>query len=292
MVNVEKLSGIEKSASLLPDGAWPRASIAFAVLLIALSIILHDALSSMAAIWLHSSAYHHGLIAAPIAFWLIWRRRDWRHDEPQRDWRGAFIIFAAIIIYSAGRAASFSIVEHFAFALSIIGAIIFVFGGELAKRWGFALAFLFFMVPFGEEANPTLQNITSHSVAIMLNVSGVDTARDGLLLSTANGRFEIAPSCSGLRFLLASAMISGLLSTLSFETARARIAFIASALAAAFVANWLRAYLIIAIATLSDRRLGLGPEHVGIGWVIYSAMLIALIFIARRHADIRTMIAN
>ncbi|MCB2112939.1 MAG: exosortase [Parvularculaceae bacterium] len=280
-----KLNNIEKAAALYPGGAWARANLAFVVIAISLLMMLNDAFVSMAAIWLHSSAYHHGLFAAPIAFWLIWRRRDWRRAEPRRNLRGALVIAAAFALFVAGRFASLSIVEHFAFALAIAGAIIFVYGGALARQWGFALAFLFFMVPFGEEANPALQSVTSHMAAAMLNASGIETARDGLLLSTSNGRFEIAASCSGLRFLLASAMISILLASLSFQTARARFGFILSALVAAFIANWLRAYVIIAVTTLSDRRLGLGPEHVGIGWAIYAVMLLALIVFARRHAD-------
>ena len=286
MVNASENDLRRLAAVPLIGGAWMRALVEFAVLTVLISIAFADGLASMTTIWLTSSAYHHGIVATPIALWLILRQRDWRNAEPRRDWRGGAVIALAALLCAVGRSASLSIVEHVAFALSIIGAVIFAFGCALSMRWRFALAFLFFMVPFGEEANPVLQNAAAAVVTAMLNASGLETARDGLILSTAIGRFEIAPSCSGLRFLLASAMISTVLVSLAFRTIRARASFIAAALVAALLANWLRAYAIIALATLSERRFGVGPEHVALGWTFYGALMLGLILFARRFAAV------
>ncbi len=269
-----------------PDApAWRRASIHFVLLVMALTCLFADAALSMASIWINSSVYHHGLFVAPISVWLILQRKDWREAEPAADALGAIAIVGAGLLWLLGSAASIALLGHVAFVVSIAGAVTAIFGRALALRWAFPIGFLFFMVPFGEEATPLLQAAASAAVAAMLDFSGVETTRDGFMLTTAAGRFEMAQSCAGLRFLMASAMISSLVAWLAFAGWRKRLAFIGAALAAAIVANWLRAYLIVLVATATDRKFGVGPEHVALGWAFYSLLIIGLIILARRMAD-------
>lgn len=262
-----------------------RATLAFALLSAGLIAFFHDAALSMASIWFGSSVYHHGAVVAPISIWLIWRDASWRAVAPTADWRGAAIIAVALAALAFARAFDIALVGHAALTTALIGAVVSIYGASLARRWGYALVFLYFMVPFGEELTPALQRLAAIAVEAMLDFSGVATAREGNMLTTAVGRFEIAPSCAGLRFLLASAMLSALVSHLAFRDWRKGGAFIAAALVAAVVANWLRAFLIVSLATATDLRLGVGPEHVALGWVLYAAMIAGLILLARRCAD-------
>lgn len=283
MINAAAASTVAEPAKIRLE--WPRAAIEFSLLAAAVIALFRDPLHSMSAIWLTSSAYHHGALVAPISAWLILRREDWRNASPGADNLGVLILAAASAMLLFGRAAGVDLISHAALVIAIIGCIVSTFGRALAVRWAFPLAFLFFMVPFGEELTPTLQGWASVAIAGALNLSGVETARDGFMLTTAAGRFEIAASCAGLRFLLASAMISSLVAYLAFADWRKRAVFIAFALVAAIFANWLRAYLIVFVATLTDRRLGVGPEHVMLGWVFYSLLIIAMLAAARRFDD-------
>lgn len=246
----------------------------------------------MASIWLSSSVYHHGFFVAPIALWLILESRDWRKLPPQSDFAGVLPVFAASLLWLVGRAANIEAISHVALVAAMVGAVIIAFGRQLAARWSLPLCILFFMAPFGEELTPVLQHWTAVIAAAALSASGVETARDGFMLTTAAGRFEVAPSCAGLRFLLASALIAFAVSYLGFRQWRKRLAFIAAALVAALIANWLRAYLIILAATTTERRLGVGPEHVALGWFLYGVLIIGLIALARAAADPPTLSAR
>lgn len=265
--------------------SWARAGLIFLSLFIVAIVVFRDAWTSMAGIWINSSVYHQGLFVLPVSAGLILARRDWRREEPADDWLGVVPILAACILWLFSRAAGADIAGHFAVTLAIIGAVIVAFGRTLAAQWAFPLGFLFFMAPFGEELTPTLQDWASAAVAAGLNLAGVATDRDGFILSTSAGRFEMADSCAGLRFLLASAMLSALVSYLSFRTWRKRFAFIIVAIAAALVANWIRAFAIVLVATATDRRSGLGPEHVVAGWAFYGVLMLALAAIAHRFRD-------
>lgn len=262
-----------------------RAGVEISLLFAAVALLFRDSLQSMASVWLTSSIYHHGVVVAPVSAWLILRRKDWRQAPPAADYVGVLILAAACAIELVARAAGVDLISHAAFVTAIIGVIVFHFGRQLAAQWSFPLAFLFFMVPFGEELTPALQHWAAVALAAALDVSGVETLRDGFMLTTSAGRFEVAASCAGLRFLLAAGMISSLAAYLAFEHWRTRAAFIALALIAAIFANWLRAYLIVLIATVTGRRIGVGPEHVMLGWVFYSLLIIVMLAVARRFQD-------
>ena len=265
--------------------AWSNSIRNFGVLALGLIALFAGTAASMASIWLTSSVYHHGLFVAPLALWLILQARDWRDLTPQLDIAGVLPVAAACFLWLFGRAANIDAIGHAALVATLVGAVIVAFGREIAARWALPLCILFFMAPFGEELTPILQYWTSVVAATALSATGVETVRDGFMLTTAAGRFEVAPSCSGLRFLLASALIASAVSYLGFRRWRKSLAFIAAALGAALVANWLRAYLIVFAATATERRLGVGPEHVTLGWILYGGLIVGLVMIARTSAD-------
>ncbi|MEK7265767.1 MAG: exosortase A [Pseudomonadota bacterium] len=264
---------------------WARAVGAFLLSAGTFAAAFPGSIATMSAIWVSSSAYHHALFVAPISAWLIFSRKDWGSASPAADYLGVAVLAAASIAALIGQASNVDLIGHAAFVVAIIGAVIAAFGRALAAQWAFPLAFLFFMVPFGDEITPLLQGYASSVLVAALNFSGIETTRDGFMLTTSAGRFEVAASCAGLRFLLASAMIASLISYLAFAGWRKRAACIALALVAAVFANWLRAYLVVIVATVTDRRIGVGPEHVLLGWVFYSALIIGMIVLARRFAD-------
>lgn len=287
MVNVSANQDAFSRVRALPG--CTRSLVAFALLFLGLIVIFHEAARSMALQWIGSSTYHHGIIIAPISVWLIVRQEDLRRLSPFADWAGIPVMFAASAVWLAGRAASVDLLAHLSLVLSFVAAAISVFGRELAIRWSFALAFLFFMVPFGDELTPLLQRWASIAVAAALNLTGIETARDGFMLTSSAGRFEMAASCAGLRFLLASAVTSSVVASLAFAGLRKRAAFVVAALAVAIIANWVRAYFIILLATLTDRQFGIGPEHVALGWGFYCLLIAALILAARLLGDIRSV---
>jgi exosortase len=189
------------------------------------------------------------------------------------------------LLWLFGEAGAIDIFSHVGLVLALVGGVVATFGRDLAKAWRLPLGLLFFMVPAGAEITPLLQNATALAVTAALNLTGVETARDGFILTTEAGRFEVAESCAGLRFLIASAMIALVVSNFAFATWRKRAAFVAAALVAAVVANWLRAYAIVLVATATERRIGVGPEHVALGWVLYCLLICGVILLARRFAD-------
>ena len=267
------------------NASWLCACALFLSIAILSALLYRDAWSTMVGIWLNSSVYHQGALAAPISLFIIFARHDWREVEPQIDRLGIIPLAVSFFLHLVSASLDANIIGHAAIVIALIGAAIFSFGRIAARRWAFALLYLTFMIPFGEALTPTLQSWTSVAAEALLNLFGVETTRDGVILATSAGRFEVASSCAGLRFLIASMMISALVGYIAFESWRKRALFFLFALFAALAANWIRTFLIVLVVTLSERRLGLGPEHVAAGWFFYAALMIALVALAWRLAD-------
>jgi len=281
MANAAEI-GTAPSRDARVSSPWRSALVTFIAVLLPLLAVFSTDVAHMARIWFGVSLYHHAIAVIPISAYLVWRRRDWLSASPAADAGGLIIVAIALGMWLASRASNVVVLGDVAVVTGIIGAVIISFGHELARSWAFALAFLFFMVPFGAELTPALQSIGSAAVAAMLNFVGVQTARDGFMLTTSAGRFEMAQSCAGLRFLLASAMISTLVAHLSFSRIRSSALFVVAALLVAIIANWLRAALVIILAVVTNRKVGLGAEHVILGWVFYSGLIIGLVVFAHR----------
>lgn len=279
-----KMPAAETLAAALSP-AWRQALARFAILIAAGAALFAPTIIEVVGAWTASSTYHHGFLVAPTALWLIGRRGDWRCAAPRASVAGLALIAVSVGFFLVGRAASVSLVTATGLVVLLIGAAVTAFGPSLARRWAFALAILFFMIPAGEEVLPFLQDVAARVVSGALNFTGVEATRDGFMITTAAGRFHMAEACAGLRFLLAAGLMASVAAYVSFADWRRQAAFVAACLVVALIANWIRAYLLVAVATLSDRRLGVGVDHLLFGWVFYGALLIALAMLARRFAD-------
>ncbi len=261
--------------------AWTLPVLAYAGFAAACGVLLHPTALAMGQTWLASSSYHHGVAVAPLALWMILERP---RITPGTDPASLIGVLLAALLWLAGNAAGVALVEQIAFVSLLIAGAGAIFGACALRQWTAPLAFLYFMVPFGGMLIPVLQQATAGAAVAMLGFAGVPVSVDGLLIRTPTGLFEIAEACAGLNFLLAALMIAGLYACQFLKTNKTRLAFMLIAVAVALVANFIRAFALILIATLTDMRIAVGPDHLLIGLVFYGLVLAALLWIGARLA--------
>ncbi|MFQ5563500.1 MAG: exosortase A [Parvularculaceae bacterium] len=273
-------------------GPWTPALAACAIFTLAAVVLLHPTAARMTATWFESSSYSHGALVAPIALWLAAANRRARALAPAPSFAAAPLAVGAALLWLLGRAAGAQIIEQIAFVSLLIAGVIAVFGPALARIWAFPLGFLFFMVPFGESLIPALQQFTATTAVGFLSLAGAPAAIDGVLITTPAGVFEVGEACAGLRFLIAAVMVSTLFAYLAVDGWRKRALFVVFASGLALAANALRAFMLILLATLTEKQFGVGPEHVFVGWLFYGAIFLILIAVGRRISDRSTRSAD
>lgn len=261
-----------------------RPELIYIAYITVLLLLLGPMVRDLTHIWLTGSAYHHCLFAGPIAIALYWRNRD-KAESISTTKTSMFIAsllsLGLLCLMAVGQNLGINFIQHSAFAGLLISGFLFLFGFAQVRLHGAALLMIFFMIPVGDVFLPPLQTITASSITELFQLTGMSISRDGNLLTTNAGRFNVAESCAGMRFMMSAAMIAFLFGALNLTNKKMIAVFVGAALVLAVLVNMVRAYLMVLIATLSDMRYATGIDHLYFGWLIYFASFAMIILLGR-----------
>jgi exosortase A len=267
-------------------GSWRRTLVATALLVAAVLWLYRDTVVAMVAIWSRSDTFAHAFLVPPIAAWLVWRERAElaRRVPSPRPWLLLPLALAGLL-WLLGDLGSVNSATQFALVGLLVLAVLALVGIEASRPIWFALGFLFFAVPFGEFLLPQLMAWTADFTVLALRASGIPVYRDGLQFVIPSGRWSVVEACSGVRYLIASAMVGALYAHLNYRSTRRRLVFVGISLLVPLVANWVRAYMIVMIGHLSGNQLAVGVDHLVYGWVFFGVVMFLMFVIGARWTE-------
>lgn len=240
-----------------------------------------ETLVGMVSVWMDSRTYNHGFLILPIVLYLVWLRRErLQAMTPRASVLGLLWLAGAGALWLAGELAQANVVQHVSLVLMLQGAVLTVFGPAFSRALLFPLAYLLFMVPFGDFAIEPLQALTAHYTTVLVRAMGVPIYLENWIIVIPGGSFLVAEACSGVRFLIATVALSALAANLLFERAWKRALFMLFAFIVPIVANVVRATGIVMIAWWSDFELAVGIDHIVYGFIFLSIVLLIMIAIA------------
>lgn len=230
--------------------------------------------------------YQYGWLVYPIALYILWRKRTVLANTPvDASWPGvaatALIVFAWIIARTVG----VQVVEFASASLLSVAVFWAVAGTPALKVAAFPLSLLLAAVPTGEFLVVYLQESTADIASALLHVAGVPAYREGMFLTLPGGSFEVAEMCGGLRYLLAALMASMAYAYLTYSALWKRVLFVAIAGVTMVVANGVRAFIVMCVASATDMQVLGGKDHVYFGMFLFAAVFAGLIYIGDRYAD-------
>jgi exosortase A len=250
-------------------------------LLYAAILALHarDAID-MAEIWWTSSTYNHCALVPLIVGWLI--RQRWpelRTLQPSGWLPGLFLVGAGALLSLLGEAGGVGLARHIGLVAMLQGAAITCLGKSVSRALAFPIFYLVFMIPAGEEFVPLLQTVTAHMCMALLGLVGIPAHLEGIFITTPDGYFEVAEACSGVKFLVAMVAYGALVANVCFRSWTRRALFMLAAVAIPILANGVRAWGTIYIASVSGTDFASGFDHVFYGWIFF-AIVIGLLMAA------------
>lgn len=265
---------------------WRRTAPVLAALCLAALLLYRDTAWSMVEIWSRSETFTHAFLVPPIVAWLIWRdRARIRACVPKPAPWVLLPMAGAALLWVAGELLFANALSQFAFTALLVLIVPAVAGLAVARAMAFPLLFAFFAVPVGEFMLPVLMSTTADFTVAALRLTGVPVYREGQQFMIPTGNWSVVEACSGVRYLIASAMVGTLFSYLNFRGLRRRLLFVGFALGLPIVANWLRAYLIVMLGHLSGNRIAVGVDHLIYGWVFFGAVMLLMFMLGARWAD-------
>lgn len=256
------------------------------VMLLAYLAVFWPTLAKMENIWRHSETYMHGYLILPISLWLIWRKKHSLFSiTPEPTFLPIFFILPVLILWLMAFAIDVNFVSQFAAVFYLQLMLWSLLGHKLIKKIWFPISFLIFMVPFGDAANPVLQQITADLVVVLLHQIDMPVFRDGLYLYTASAVFEVAVACSGLNFLLSSLVLACLFCHLHFKKLYKSALFVVFVLVLSIAANGIRAFLLVVIGERTNLAYGFGADHYYYGWLVFFIVICFAFWVGGKFSD-------
>ncbi len=256
---------------------WRRPLLRLLAVTLSLAALFARDLGDMVAIWTGDRTYNHCLLVGPIVAVLVWLRRRELAQLTPGLWRAPLLwVGAAALAWLLGELAGVGQVRHLALVAMLQGAVAACLGRQLTRGLLFPLAYLIFLVPFGAELVPPLQQLTAFLATGLLHLTGIAATLDGVFITTPAGWFEVAEACSGISFLIATVAWGALVANLLFVSARRRAAFLVACVALPVLANGLRAWATIVAAEWVGLERAGGFDHIVYGWIFFALVLALL----------------
>ena len=239
--------------------------------------------SAMAHQWWNIDTYSHILLILPILAWLVWIRRDEvARVEAQGWWPGFLCCLLGLAICFVGRSADINLIAQLGVIVAFQGATFGIVGLRVGLILAFPLAYMFFLVPFGDEIIPPLQYVTAEMATALTRFSGVETVADGIHIDTPAGLFIVAEECSGVKFLVAMVALGVLVAYSCFASWKRRILFLLACVIVPIVANGIRAWATIFIAQYVGAEAAGSFDHIVYGWFFFGIVIALVLGVAWR----------
>ncbi len=265
---------------------WQRHLAALGLLSLAILAIFWRDAADIAGIWWHSSTFTHCLLMVPMIGWLVAQRTALlRPLTPVFWWPALAWMAGAGLVWLVGEAAGVGLFRQLGLVLMLQGAVAATLGEKLVRGLLFPLAYALLLVPFGDELVPLLQTLTAHISMVLLHLSGIPAAMEGVFITTPAGFFEVAEACSGVNFLVAMLAYAVFAAHLCFRSWVRRTVFVGLALATTILANALRAYGTIVAAEVWGIEAAGGIDHIFYGWIFFGLVIAIVMLAARRWFD-------
>ena len=240
-------------------------------------------LSAMAHQWWNIDTYSHILLILPILAWLVWIRRDEVARVEARGWWPGFLwCLLGLAICFVGRSADINLIAQLGVIVAFQGATFGRVGLRVGLILAFPLAYMFFLVPFGDEIIPPLQYVTAEMATALTRFSGVETVADGIHIDTPAGLFIVAEECSGVKFLVAMVALGVLVAYSCFASWKRRMLFLLACVIVPIVANGIRAWATIFIAQYVGAEAAGSFDHIVYGWFFFGIVIALVLGVAWR----------
>lgn len=235
------------------------------------------------------SDYQYGWLVYPVSLYVFSQKRDvlalaqWRTSK-----RGLLLAALLVLVWVVARAVGIQIVEFASATLLVFASYWALAGTDAMRKVAFPLLLLLAAVPMGGFLVEPLMRITAEISSGLLSLVGIPVFRDGQFFVLSGGSFEVAVVCSGLQYLLAGVMASLAYAYVAYSSHTKRLLFVGIAAIVIVIANGVRAFIVMTVASATDMKILGGRDHVIFGMVLFAVVFFAMIWVGEGYADPRT----
>lgn len=236
----------------------------------------------------------HGRII-PLAFvilsWIGWRKA--RHEERRPASWGLWLVGFGLLLYVTSVRAVQPRLALVGLPFLIVGALVQVQGWAYARHFVFPAFFWYFgiHVPGLQQATALLQVVVT-KVCFQAGIwMGMPLINDGNTISAVGPDawdFDIAEGCSGIRSLMALAMVAALYANYTQKELWKKAVLFGSALPLALLGNLGRIFTILVLAHFGFKEFAARTYHDWAGLLIFYPISLSGLFLFDRLLNFRS----
>jgi exosortase len=234
--------------------------------------------------WLNNIYYSHGFLVPLISGYIVWNmRKDLAVIEKRQSQTGLMIFIGGILLQGIAVMWTIRFLSGISLVVTISGIILFLYGWEFTKKIMFPIIFLLLMVPlpFVDLVAPPLQTVSAIGTSNLAHLFGIPVQRDGLVLYTNGGAFEVGLPCSGLRSIISLLTLAIIFAFILEGGIIMKFAIIASTIPLAMAGNILRITSMLAVANMYGQTAAMNYFEGFSNLVLFSIALMGLFLIGR-----------
>ena len=221
--------------------------------------------------WWNDPEAGHGLLLAPLALWLAWRR-GLVAPAPERA-AGLALLVAAVLLRYVSELAAELFTMRASMLLALVGLLLFFRGWRQILAWWLPLALLALSIPLpdvilGALAHP-LQLVASRLGAAMLEARHVPVMLSGNIIHLPGRDLFVTEACSGLRSLTALLALGVLVAGTALRHPASRAILLACAIPIAVLVNGARVFVTGFVVFFVSPAAGEGILHLTEGWLMF-----------------------
>ena len=236
--------------------------------------------------WNPETNYEHAKLIPLIVAFLIWQSRDQLRAAPVSTsrWGWVFIGLGLFLYFAAARTLQARLALT-ALPFLLFGIILYLGGRRVARVLLFPIAFLLFTVPlnFLTQATSNLQFIETSAATAICNFVGIHVYSLGTTINAANEsfHFQIDEGCSGIRSLMAIAMLSAIYGHLTQDRLWKKLLIFCAAIVFAIIGNAGRLVSIMIMARVFGQDVAGGTYHAISGYLSFPFAIAAMLLFGK-----------
>lgn len=253
----------------LPKG---NAAIAAGVTAVLFGLLFARPAQLLAIAWWDDPNSGHGLLLAPLSFYLAWKAGVSPKAAPQPVLGMVMLVLAVLARYASDLAAELFVMRC-SMLLAAGGLVVFTAGVRQLLHWWLPFTLLTLSIPIPEVILNTialpLQFNASKIGAALLRMRDIPIRLSGNVILMPGQQLFVAEACSGLRSLTALLSLGVLLGALFLRLWPLRLLLISLTIPVAILINGVRIFVTGFLVYFVSPEMGKGFMHTSEGMLMF-----------------------
>jgi len=248
---------------------------------LAVAVLYWPSSVALAHLWTNvaQETYTHGFLILGISLWLVVRARHKLAAVPVQPVLPALIVLLLLsALWVWAWRAAIQELQMMLVPLILFTAIVAMLGWRAARILAFSVGYLYFALPFWSGGIFLLQDLSARMVGVLVWLAGVPAYMQGNLIELPAGAIRIAGGCSGIHSFIVALALAALYGVLFELPLRRRFFALGLMAAIALVLNWVRIFIVTAVAYDTDMHSSLVRNHYWLGWWLFAAGFVAFLW--------------